>query len=219
MFDREIYFDTVRESMFGGAMDQGQVNGQNALLTVWEHFPASDDMRWFAYMLATTFHETAATMLPIEEYGKGEGHDYGETDAETGQAYYGRGFVQLTWRENYHRATVQLGLEAGNDIEWHADRALNPIIAARVMFAGMSKGWFTGKCLDDYFNAIDDDAVGARKIINPDDKGPLIAGYHDAFLDALLGAWIATPSPSPVRLTLSANQRVRIHLGPNVEVV
>ena len=30
-----------------------------------------------AYILATTWHETATTMLPIAEYGKGGGRPYG----------------------------------------------------------------------------------------------------------------------------------------------
>ena len=196
MFDRDKYFDAVRGSVFGGAMNQEQVNGQRYLLAAWELFPASEDLRHFAYMLATTYHETAATMMPIEEYGKGEGHDYGEKDPETGQTYYGRGFVQLTWRDNYHRATIELDLNGDNDIEWNAPRALDPIIAARIMGKGMMAGWFTGKKLPDYFNAEDDDPAGARKIINPDDKGELIAGYHDSFLVALDDAWIAVP-PEP----------------------
>ena len=52
------------------------------------------DTRWLAYMLATTFHETAYQMWPIEEYGKGSGRYYGTPDPETGETDYGRGFVQ-----------------------------------------------------------------------------------------------------------------------------
>lgn len=190
MFDRKIYFDSVRQSLFGGAMDQGQVDGQNALLSVWEWRPTSDDLRHFAYMLATTYHETAQTMCPIEEYGKGKGHDYGETDPETNQAYYGRGFVQLTWRDNYHRASAELRLAGTKlDMEWDAKRALDVVIASKVMFKGMIEGWFTGKKLPDYFNENTEDPTGARKIINPDDKGPLIAGYYEDFLSALHESW------------------------------
>lgn len=186
LFDRDVYFDAVRASLFGGSLDQGQVHGQNAILAVWELKPPSDDLRHAAYMLATTFHETAATMLPIEEYGRGKGMKYGTPDPQTGQTYYGRGFVQLTWRDNYVRASKELQL-AGTalDLEKNAWRALDILIAALVMFQGMSAGWFTGKKLGSYFSETANDAVGARKIINPDDKGPLIAGYHDKFLSAL----------------------------------
>ena len=191
MFDREIFFDSVRESLFGGKLDQGQVDGMNAILFVWELKRAGEDLRHLSYMLATTFHETAATMCPIEEYGKGSGHDYGKPDPQTGQAYYGRGFVQLTWRDNYAKAARELNL-AGTplDMEKYAFRALDLILAAGIMFKGMSEGWFTGRKLENYFDAWTEDPVGARQIINPDDKGELVAGYYQNFLTAVHKAWI-----------------------------
>ena len=33
MFDRNTYFDAVRDTMFSGAMSQEQVDGQNAIPT------------------------------------------------------------------------------------------------------------------------------------------------------------------------------------------
>ncbi|TOE35570.1 hypothetical protein CGJ43_25525, partial [Vibrio parahaemolyticus] len=61
-------------------------------------------LQYLAYVLATTYHETGHTMKPIEEWGKGQGRPYGEPDPETGQTYYGRGYVQLTWLANYIKA-------------------------------------------------------------------------------------------------------------------
>jgi putative chitinase len=218
MFDRKIYFDAVRSSLFNGALNQTQVDGQNIILDRWELDAPSLDLRKLAYMLATTKHETASTMWPIEEYGKGEGHSYGERDAETGQTYYGRGFVQLTWRDNYARATDKLELRGDDDLEWHADRALDPEIATDVMFGGMGEGWFTGKKLGDYFSGTRDDPVGARQIINPDDKGPLVAGYHADFLAALKAATEA-PAPKPpapgeivVQVAITAPPGVRVNV-------
>lgn len=196
-FDRTIYFDAVRGSLFSGVMNQDQVDGQNAILSVWEKYVGEKgDIRWLAYMLATTFHETSREMMPIEEYGEGEGQPYGEKDPETGQRYYGRGFVQLTWRDNYARADRELGLEDEASCEWQADNALVPWIAARVMYQGMAEGWFRGDRLTDFFNDIDDDPFGAREIINGDKTvipswsngvsiGDLVEGYHDKFLAAL----------------------------------
>jgi putative chitinase len=208
MFDRTIYFDQVRESVFGGEMIQSQVDGQDALLSAWERHLYSQDLRFMAYMLATTFHETAATMQPIEEYGRGAGHEYGEPDPTTGQTYFGRGFVQLTWADNYSRATAELWLTGADDLYWHPARALDLAIAGRVMWGGMNNGWFTGKRLDQYFDEEKDDPVGARQIINPDDKGELIAGYHAAFLKALESAWSPSPPPAPepitIRITIEA---------------
>ena len=187
-YDRGIYFDIVRNDMFSGALTQQQVDGQNVILALWEWQATGTPMadpRWLAYMLATAYHETAQKMWPIEEYGKGSGHSYGEVDPETGHAYYGRGLVQLTWRENYHNATVALGLIDDRDIEWHAERALDVLISSRIMFRGMAEGWFTGKKLGDYFNADEDEALNARQIINGNDKDDLLAEYHYVFLGAL----------------------------------
>jgi hypothetical protein len=188
MIDRIAYFDHVRQNLFGGAMTQQQVDGQGVILGLWTAeatgTPMSDP-RWLAYILATTFHETAHTMWPIEEHGKGEGHDYGEPDPETGQAYYGRGFVQLTHKENYDRAGAALSLIDDRDPVAHPDVVLDSLIAARIMFRGMAEGWFTGQKLGDYFSPTADDPIGAREIINGHDRDTEIAGYHAEFLEAL----------------------------------
>jgi len=208
IFNRTIYFDKVRP-LFGGKLTQGQVDGQEAILSRWETEPPSKDLRHLAYALATTKHETASEMLPIEEYGKGSGMEYGKKDPETGQTYYGRGYVQLTWRDNYKRAADKLDLEGDNDLEWHAARALDPVIAAEVMFVGMEEGWFRthkdGKpeTLGRYFSDKVDDPYNAREIINGDKTkvpswsngvsiGNLIAGYHRDFLSALKASFIET---------------------------
>jgi hypothetical protein len=91
-FDRKIYFEAVRKNPFGGKLTQQQVNGQNALLDAWEKDWADADLRWLAYALASTKHESANTMAPVAEIGKGAGHAYGKEDPETHQRYFGRGF-------------------------------------------------------------------------------------------------------------------------------
>ena len=102
MIDREIFFDAVRDELFGGAMQQVQVDGMSVILAVWEYqgggTPMTDD-RWLAYMLATTYHETATRMWPIREYGS---ENY--LKSKPYYPYFGRGFVQLTWEENYRNA-------------------------------------------------------------------------------------------------------------------
>lgn len=90
---RDIYFDRVRDSLFSGEMSQRQVDGQSFILDAWEKHRGQDDVRWLAYFLATTLHETASEMWPIEEYGHGKGYSYGKEDPETKQTYYGRGFL------------------------------------------------------------------------------------------------------------------------------
>ena len=187
-YDRDVYFEHVRTALFGGAMQQIHVDGQSIILAVWEYQGGGtpmNDQRWLAYMLATVYHETAQRMWPIEEYGRGQGKSYGEQDPQTGQTYYGRGFVQLTWRENYAKASKILSLYDERDLEYNAQLALDSLIATRVLFRGMAEGWFTGKKLGQYFNEDKNDPLNARQIINGNDKDELIAGYHDTFLEAL----------------------------------
>jgi len=208
-FDRDIFFDKVKSDPFDGSLNQDQVDGMNAILEAWEDEPRSDDLRWLAYALATTAHETGMEMMPIEEYGKGEGMEYGQVDEETGQTYYGRGYVQTTWRENYARADKELGLMHDLSCEWHAENQLDPGIAAETMFQGMVEGWFRSdeegrQTLERYFNESTDDPYGAREIINGDKSkvpswsggtsiGNLIKGYHQDFLAALQAARTEKP--------------------------
>jgi hypothetical protein len=65
--DRNGFFGTVRETVFGGRLSKKQVMGCEAILDAWEHRTSTGDRRWLAYMLATTYHETAATMQPVRE--------------------------------------------------------------------------------------------------------------------------------------------------------
>jgi hypothetical protein len=222
-FDRETYFDAVRQNPFGGQLSQSQVDAQEQLLANFELdiYAKYADLRWIAYMLATTFHETAQTMQPISEYGHGEGHEYGIEDPETGQTYYGRGYVQLTWRDNYRRATQKLELFGADDLEWHAGQALEPGIAFEVMAVGMTEGWFTGEALPDYFNEMTDDPVNARAIINNDvaSMGETIAGYYHAFLTALQGALIKEPAEPTIDIALMTTGRVTISVTLNGELV
>jgi putative chitinase len=181
MIDRQKFFAGVRANPFGGWMKQGQVDGCNAILESWEARPSFTDRRWLAYMLATAKHETAHTMQPIEEYGKGRGLAYGQPDPATGQVYYGRGYVQLTWKANYARMAALTGADLVN----HPELALEPRLAALIMFEGMKGGLFTGVGLPRYFGATADDPVNARRIINGTDRAAEIAAIHAAFLVAL----------------------------------
>ena len=181
MIDRDQFFAKARANPFGGAMTQSQVGGCNSILDEWEKQMPTADLRWLAYMLATAKWETAHTMKPIEEYGHGAGHPYGVPDPVTGQTYYGRGYVQLTWKSNYQKMQDMLG----EPLVTEASLALDPSIAADVMFKGMEKGTFTGVGLPKYFSATANDPVQARRIINGMDHEEDIAKIHRAFMTAL----------------------------------
>lgn len=181
MIDRAKFFSLARLHPFNGTMTQGQVDGCNFILDSWEASNVAADRRWLAYCLATAKWETAHTMKPVEEYGHGAGHPYGEPDPETGKTYYGRGYVQLTWKANYQKMAALTGA----DLVHQPELALDPKLAALIMFDGMKGGMFTGVGLPRYFSATVDDPVNARRIINGTDHASDIAGIHAGFLEAL----------------------------------
>jgi len=177
-FDRDKLFDGVRRL---GKLSQRQVDALTALMDAVESDSEMTDLRWIAYALATCKHETAGTYEPIAEYGRGRGKAYGKKDPETGQVYYGRGFVQLTWKKNYKKFADLTGI----DLVHSPDMAMKPDIAYQVLSMGMREGLFTGKKLGDYISDGKADYLHARKIINAMDKAALIAGYAEKFEEAL----------------------------------
>jgi putative chitinase len=186
-YDRDIFFDSVRDSLFEGKLTQRQVDAMNYLLDVWEK-GFDDRKEWLAYALATAFHETAFLMCPIEEYGKGEGKSYGEPAGPHGKCYYGRGHVQLTWHENYVKAenilkdTYSLTVP----LEQYPERMLEDEPSAIVLYDGMIEGWFTGVGLPQFFDDMIEDPVNARKVVNGLDHAEVIAEHYDCFKRALV---------------------------------
>lgn len=129
-----------------------------------------------AYVLATAYHETAATMKPIEEMG---GQAY--LRSKPYYPFFGRGYVQLTWEAGYKKASGKLGV----DFIANPSLLLQSQYAAPILVIGMKEGWFTGKKLSDYIDLQHSDYVGARRIINGTDKANTIALYARQF-DVLL---------------------------------
>lgn len=158
-----------------GQLNSSQINGLTSLL---EYLTADEnvtDMRHAAYMLATTKHECAGKWQPIAEYGKGTGKKYGLPDKVTGQTYYGRGYVQLTWKENYQAMSQVCGLDFVNN----PDLVMDSENAYKIMSYGMRKGSFTGVRLGMFINNEHCDYVNARKIINGLDCSEKIAKYAE----------------------------------------
>ncbi len=186
------FIDSIRKNFFNGKLSVQQFEGIKAILVKWDE-SGFKDLRWLAYMLGTVYHETARTMYPIEEYGKGKGRRYGNKIKQSGksysepnQIYYGRGYVQLTWFENYER----MGRILGIPLLQKPELALVPEHSANIMFEGMTrgvtfKGDFTGRCLEQYFNDTTEDWYNARRVINGVDRAELIAGYSKRFYEIL----------------------------------
>jgi len=192
MIQRKYFFDSVRAALFSGSMTQGQVDGMSILLDRAEQEGVDD--RHLAYILATTFHETAQTMAPIAEYGKGKGMKYGVPAGPYNQIYYGRGFVQLTWFDNYQKMQTILGSRWGDrDIVQTPDSAMDLDIATDVIFYGMLAGSFTGVGMPKYItiqNPTTDttDFYNCRKVVNGLDCATQIQGYAQKFANALVHA-------------------------------
>jgi len=178
-YKMDIFFSSIRKYLVN-RLSQDQVDGFNTLVNHDYHEELSYTIQELAYALATTWHETAHTMQPIAEYGRGRGRAYGRPHPVTGKVYYGRGYVQLTHYDNY----VKMDKVFGTDFATNPEKVMDPEYAAKIMFYGMRHGSFTGKKLTDYFKSTSN-PVGARKIINGTDKDDLIAGYYRSFLHAL----------------------------------
>lgn len=210
--NRKIFFDKVRTSLFGGALESSEVAGLETIIAEAER--RKEPLNNTAYALATTHLETAETMQPIREYGKGRGRKYGAPTGPYQQVYYGRGYVQLTWLFNYEKAKAKLGF----DFVKYPDAVMDPKWAVRILFEGMTDGWFTGKSFKSYIDGIDESDAedgreyeGARKIINGTDKAKKIAGYALKYEAALRAAGYgdapvaAAPSPQPSTAGLPDN--------------
>lgn len=192
MIDKVNFYQKIRDNGLFKTLSDAQVKSIDSILNYWDK-SGYTDLRWLAYMLGTVKHETAHTMLPIEEYGKGKSRPYGKKLKMSGVVYtkpdkifYGRGYVQLTWFENYELMGRLLGVDLLNAPEL----ALQTDIATKIMFEGMTKGNsnfgdFTGKSLELYFNSKTEDWKNARRIINGLDKATEIAAISQKFLSCL----------------------------------
>lgn len=183
---RAPFYAAVTNRLFRGSLPEWQQLPLDRIVD--EGVARGRSVEDTAYVLATAYHETGR-FKHMEEIGRGEGKAYGEPvplmgtgSRVTHQAvYYGRGFVQLTWLQNYAAMSVY----AGVDLVGKPDRAAEPEVAAKVLWEGMIRGTFTGKNLADYINDGGVDYVGARRIVNGTDRDDLIAGYARQFEAAL----------------------------------
>lgn len=203
-FDAKAFFDHCRATVMGPRLSGGEVRGANALLAALEDLPVA----WVAYALATAWHETAHTLRPIKEFGTNAyftrmyditGHRpemarrNGNVSPGDGVRFAGRGYVQLTWRDNYRRAGKILNVP----LEDNPDLAMDPGIAGQILRMGMIHGWFTGRSFATYLPdcgpATREGFRRARRIINGTDRDRQIADYALAFQTALIaGNWAGT---------------------------
>jgi hypothetical protein len=183
-FSATAFYGEIQQTLFGGSLSQSQVDGHRFLGRACGIFKLDPMVEQSAYTLATAYHETAQTMQPIEEYG-GPSTSYAP--------WYGRGFVQLTWEENYQKQQDKLSGHADTldmyGIRWqvHDDwnLALEAPTSAIITVGGMRDGDFTGVGLSNYINTDGVDYVEARRIVNGTDCAEKIAGYAEKYESAL----------------------------------
>ena len=129
-----------------------------------------------AYVLATTQWETNQTFEPVREaYWLSE--NWRKNNLRY-YPFYGRGFVQLTWKNNYEKYSRILGVDMASD----PDIAMQPKVALFVLAHGFKTGIFTGRKITDYIDETKTDFVRARRCINGTDKAHEIADLAKKFL-------------------------------------
>ncbi len=178
-------------------IDQKFVNSINGLFQVFNEYnnEGGTNVLYVAYMLATSYHETAYTMQAIKEYGSYKylsKYDTGrlakalgntpEADGD-GVLYAGRGHVMITGLDNYKKFTKLLGI----DLVKSPDLALDPVVSAKILTIGSLRGVFTTKKLSDYIRTGSLlDFTRARAVINGSDDALEIAKHAEKFLACLI---------------------------------
>jgi hypothetical protein len=147
----------------------------------------------YAYAMATAYHETHRFKYK-EEIGQGSGRKYGKSVlimSGITRKFYGRGFTQITWIQNYVEMSIKCSMAFNEEIDLvsfpervYEDHRIN----AFILCEGMMTGSFTDRKITDYINENESpDFVSARKVINGTDDAQLIAGYAEKFMESING--------------------------------
>ncbi|QZT38991.1 hypothetical protein K5X82_08850 [Halosquirtibacter xylanolyticus] len=159
-----------------------------------------------AYILATIKHETKVYKPVVESYwcseearkkyyeemydpvlGKNESRrraalKYGNTAKGDGVRYAGKGYVQITWKNNYKKAMDKFEVNFVDNPEL----ALVPKNAIDITLYGFDIGMFTGKSIHDYIGEVQCDYLNARRVINGQDQAKRIKEYACKFEKCLI---------------------------------
>ncbi|WP_052340951.1 glycoside hydrolase family 19 protein [Salinarimonas rosea] len=221
--DRQIFFDTIRKSVFGGRLTTAQVAGMETMLDTWGDLYPSARAEWIANSLAQVKRETGSLMVPIKETVMASHRDRNPSDRTVIQrldrafakgqlpwveeiywreGWFGRGLIQITHERNYSI----LGNRLGRDLVGDPSLALEPRISAEIAIVGMVEGHFTGRSLADVAWDEPDPVkrkrgvMRARRIVNgPDGSDAEVYADHMAFLAALEAAGYAPRVEVPPR--------------------
>ena len=137
-----------------------------------------------AYVLATVHHESKMGMWMLDQVSGWtyEGrHFLGNLEPGDGPRFRGRGYVRIVGRSQYALWERHLGLP----LLEAPDLVAEPDVAAEIVVRGMKLGLFTGYCLADYISDSETDFLGARKIVNRQDRAVVVARYARGYEAAL----------------------------------
>ena len=229
--DRDLFLKELNSNVFKiKELSNDQILGILSILNKRDGEYPNIDLRQLAYIFATVYWETGHKMQPVDEIGKGNGKPYGIKQKYNGDLYgtpdyiyFGRGLVQLTWYENYEEFGKKLGYDLLNNPDWLTSRF---DVSLEVLFKGMTKGWFTGVGLSNYFNDKKEDWIMARKIINgpncvKDIKGKCLKNDKGKFIYEELpdkAKEIAEIAKNIYKAILKSCSDTPIFLRPNEEV-
>lgn len=132
-----------------------------------------------AYVLATVEWETGGTFKPVRE-APSKSEEWRRRNLRY-WPYYGRGYIQLTWKANYEKYGKILGLDLVND----PDLALDPKVALFILIHVFKNGTLTGRRLEEFVNPDKTDFVNARRVINALDRAKTIAKLAQKWLTRL----------------------------------
>ncbi|MER9436055.1 hypothetical protein [Mesorhizobium sp. M0618] len=186
------FFDRIRGSLYGGSLKQITVDNINKIVSYWAQAYSDNVEQQLAYILATVLAEVGRDMNPVREtFARSDEQAryrlrhkaYAQSTPPYGHAYYGRGYVQLTWIYNYQRQEDKLNIP----LVKFPDMALATEIAVQILVGGMMDGDFngSGRGLEFYINRKRVDFVHARRTVNVLNRASEIAGYAEAFWDAI----------------------------------
>ena len=176
MINRKTFFELYKKDLDpDNKLSQAEVDAIDIFISKVNATFSSFTIPQWAYIFATTFHETNATFMPVREaYWLSE--DWRKKNLRY-YPYYGRGFVQITWKENYTTYGKLLNI----DLVKNPDLAMSADVAFYILTNGFANGRFTGRKISEYISANKKDYAGARRCINGTDKAQLIANYAKSF--------------------------------------
>lgn len=185
MYNRKSFFDALRSSLNLVRLSQVQVDTLNAILEIgeqgWKGKPIT--IPQLAYVIATAYHESVFN--PVKEIRARANTSLRRTqDRYWSSGFFGRGLIQITWRENY----AEMGKRIGMDLVGNPDLALDPEIAVKILFSWFFDGAISGQGkITKYISGNKKQYISARLLVNNDvEKNAATIADHAKNIERIL---------------------------------